>query len=696
MPRHSQSLAGLKSRLGNKCGSWFSRHRKKLPIYIPAGIVAWYSYGMFLNSLRLGIESTFHSVDQEIRSIWVFDPIQNWFSVFTPFGLSATAIIFLLICLITKKGYIWFSGYKYVKDSRGFNILPDGTHGTSGFLTEKEMREFLAVGSVNDVNDMLVGKYKRHPDDSDKYALYVAHRMKAGDNNSLLCIGAPGSGKTRGFIIPFLLGCAERGESVFITDPKGELFEKMSSYFEEKGYYVKAVNFLDMEHSDGWNCLYGLDTERQLVQTVANTIIQNTSSPKEADDFWARAELNLLMALLHYVCNLKDGNGHLLPIEQRSIGAVYRMIANDSIAELNRKLAALPPDHPAKGHHGLFLKAKDTLWSNIITGLGNRLSIYQNALVDKITSSNDVDLILPGKQRCAYFVIISAQDSAYRFLSSLFFSLAIPQLSDYARLHGEGGRLPVMVNFCLDEYCNIGYMEGMADALNSIRGFNMSCQVVVQSLSQWQEKYPGKEWENQLATFDQTLYMGCNDMTSAKYISEKCGKITIAVTNNQMPLAPLFSPVYSTTRPYSQTKSNTQRDLMLPDEILRLDREKCIVLFQGHKPALLYKLVPENIPAYSSLKPRRIIDYIPAWKQKKDRTATDLLQNDQQVVPTETADSAPQSEHFGDQDLPEQVITSDAEYDYVFDPISLTGRVDQLSETSVATMLGMDEDEETE
>ena len=694
MPRHSQSLAGLKSRLGNKCGSWFSRHRKKLPIYIPAGIVAWYSYGMFLNSLRLGIESTFHSVDQEIRSIWVFDPIQNWLSVFTPFGLSATAIIFLLICLITKKGYIWFSGYKYIKDSRGFNILPDGTHGTSGFLTEREMRDFLAFGPVDEVKDMLVGKYKRHQDDADRFALYVAHRMKAGDNNSLLCIGAPGSGKTRGFIIPFLLGCAERGESVFITDPKGELFEKMSSHFEEKGYYVKAVNFLDMEHSDGWNCLYGLDTERQLVQTVANTIIQNTSSPKEADDFWARAELNLLMALLHYVCNLKDGNGHLLPIEQRSIGAVYRMIANDSIAELNRKLAALPPDHPAKGHHGLFLKAKDTLWSNIITGLGNRLSIYQNALVDKITSSNDVDLILPGKQRCAYFVIISAQDSAYRFLSSLFFSLAIPQLSDYARLHGKGGRLPVMVNFCLDEYCNIGYMEGMADALNSIRGFNMSCQVVVQSLSQWQEKYPGKEWENQLATFDQTLYMGCNDMTSAKYISEKCGKITIAVTNNQMPLAPLFSPVYSTTRPYSQTKSNTQRDLMLPDEILRLDREKCIVLFQGHKPALLYKLVPENIPTYETLKARRIIDYTPAWKQSNDQIAKDIMQNDQQVVPSATCDSAVQPKQAGDQDLRERVITSESEYDYVFDALDLEGKAEQLSETSAAAVLGMEEDED--
>ena len=198
----------------------------------------------------------------------------------------------------------------------------------------------------------------------------------------------------------------------------------------------------------------------------------------------------------------------------------------------------------------------------------------------------------------------------------MFFSLAIPMLSDYARLQCSGGRLPVLVNFCLDEYLNIGHME-ISDALNSIRGFNMACQVVVQSLSQWQEKYPGKEWENQLATFNQTLYLGCNDLTSAKYISEKCGKVTISVTNNQMPLMPLFSPVYTSTRPYSQTRSNTQRDLMQPDEILRLEYDKCIALFQGHKPALLYKLTPEEIPGYGELHSCRVIDYTPEWKRRE-------------------------------------------------------------------------------
>lgn len=616
MFRLSKYLEKLEDLASSRWRGWYARHRKKLPVYIPVALLAWYFYGMLLNSLRLGTAATFHTTGEEVESIWVFNPFRNWFVVFTPFGLIATLVIVLLICLITKKGYSRFSGYKYVRDPRGFDILPDGTHGTSGFLSEKEMREFLEVGNAGQVKGMILGKVKRHPDDPESMSQYVAHAMVPGDNNNLLCMGAPGSWKSRGFIIPFLMGCACRGESAFITDVKGELFERLSPYFREKGFYVKAVNFLDMEHSDGWNCLYGLDTQTQLVQTVANVIIQNTSGPKEANDFWSRAELNLLMALIHYVCNRKDANGNLLPIEQRGLGDVYRILATEPVEAINATLSALPPDHPAKYPHGLFLKAKENMWGNIIIGLGNRLAVFQSKLVDKITRNHDVDLLLPGQRPCAYFVIISAQDSAYRFLSSLFFSLALPQLSNYARLHCAGGRLPVLVNFCLDEYCNIGYLDGIADSLNSIRGFNMSCQVVVQSLSQWQERYPGKAWENQLATFDQTLYMGCNDITSAKYISEKCGKVTISVVNNQMPLMPLFSPVYTSTRPYSQTRSNTQRDLMQTDEVLRLDNRKCLVLFKGHKPALLYKIAPEELPDYAGLHTCRVIDYIPEWRKQ--------------------------------------------------------------------------------
>ena len=394
-----------------------------------------------------------------------------------------------------------------------------------------------------------------------------------------------------------------------------------------------------MAHSDGWNCLAGLEANPDLVTTVANTIIQNTSGPKEADDFWSRAELNLLMALIHYVCNLKDARGNLLPLEQRSLGDVYKILAYKSVNEINRILAELPPEHPAKGPHGLFLKARENLWGNIIIGLGNRLAVFQNPLVDKITRNHDVDLLLPGQKPCAYFVIISAQDSAYRFLSSLFFSLTFPQLSNYARLHG--GRLPVLTNFCLEEYLNIGYMEGISDVFNSIRGFNMSEQVAVQSLSQWQEKYPGKEWENQLGSFDMTLYMGCNDMTSAEYFAKKCGKVTISVTNNQFPLAPLFSPIYSTTRPYSQTRSNTQRDLLQPDEFLRLNKFLCIVMFNHYKPAQLYKIMLEELPEYKKLKKCSVFDYVPEWKKREEEGAKRRTAGNRTSAAARNTSSAP-------------------------------------------------------
>ena len=186
-------------------------------------------------------------------------------------------------------------------------------------------------------------------------------------------------------------------------------------------------------------------------------------------------------------------------------------------------------------------------------------------------------------------------------------------------------------------------MEGISDVFNSIRGFNMSVQVAVQSLSQWQEKYPGKEWENQLGSFDMTLYMGCNDMTSAEYFAKKCGKVTISVTNNQYPLAPLFSPIYNTTRPYSQTRSNIQRDLIQPDEFARLDKHKCIVMFNHYKPAQLYKIALEELPAYGELSKCSVFDYVPEWKRREEEDKRCASVESETAAHKARAPSAPRS-----------------------------------------------------
>ena len=100
---------------------------------------------------------------------------------------------------------------------------------------------------------------------------------------------------------------------------------------------------------------------------------------------------------------------------------------------------------------------------------------------------------------------------------------------------------------------------------------------------------------------------------------KKCGKVTIALTSQSKPQPPLYGFVYGNTRPYSQTRSSTQRELMQPDEILRLDRRQCIALFQGRKPALLYKLTPEELPGYGELESCRVADYTPEWRLKEER-----------------------------------------------------------------------------
>ena len=138
-----------------------------------------------------------------------------------------------------------------------------------------------------------------------------------------------------------------------------------------------------------------------------------------------------------------------------------------------------------------------------------------------------------------------------------------------------------------------------------------------------------------------TLYMGCNDMTSAEYFAKKCGKVTISVTNNQFPLAPLFSPIYSTTRPYSQTRSNTQRDLLQPDEFLRLNKFLCIVMFNHYKPAQLYKIMLEELPEYKKLKKCSVFDYVPEWKKREEEGAKRRTAGNRTSAAARNTSSAP-------------------------------------------------------
>ena len=365
-----------------------------------------------------------------------------------------------------------------------------------------------------------------------------------------------------------------------------------------------------------------------LVQHIAEIIIRNTSADSEREDFWSKAEKNLLMALIHLVqTRTYPQSDQLLPEEERSLGAIYQLIASTNVNELDAQFRALPAGHPALPPYGIFRQAPHNIWGNILIGLGSRLNVFQNKLVDAITKHNEINLELPGKQKCAYFCIISDQDDTLRFLSSMFFSLLFIKLFDFAR-QSESRRLPVRVNVLMDEFCNLD-LPNSKKWLSVSRSRNCDIQCVAQSVSQLADRYPKTEWQELVGDCDYQLFLGCNDGMTADFISSQCGTMTVRTEDTSTPIPPFLYPM--APRPYMHRKSTTSRPLLMPDEVRRLPKNQAILLIRGEKPIKLYKVSPEEHPDYGKLHFVKATDHIPEWRLKEQKPCPTVGQGRKQM-----------------------------------------------------------------
>ena len=248
--------------------------------------------------------------------------IPNCFHALTvfPYGLYgiflSLSLFGILIFMILRMGY----GDKLQYDrERNLKYSDQGAYGTSGFMTEDEMKKVLElVRDVSHTRGIILGKLQ------DKA---VCLPEKSRMNRNIAVYGASGSMKSRAFARNLVFSCVARGESLIITDPKSELYEDMAVYLEEHGYIVRVFNLVNPENSDSWNCLMEIDGQETMAQLFADVIIKNTGSRKP-DHFWDNAELNLLKALVLYV---EQG----FPPEGKNIGQVYQLLTNTSEQELN-------------------------------------------------------------------------------------------------------------------------------------------------------------------------------------------------------------------------------------------------------------------------------------------------------------------------------------------------------------------------
>ena len=248
--------------------------------------------------------------------------------------------------------------------------------------------------------------------------------------------------------------------------------------------------------------------------------------------------------------------------------------------------------------------------------MGSRLQIFQNKIIRQITSYDEIDLTLPGREKCAYFCIVSDQDHSFDFLSSLFLSFIFIKLVRYADTHGDGGALPIPVHILADELgAASGTILDLPTKISVIRSRAISISCIFQNLPQMQNRYPFNAWQEILGNCDSTVFLGCTDPITAQFISDRTGIASVNVSSEAKQLNSWRVSDY--TPEYRKTESIGKRAVLTPDEVLRLPLDEELIILRGQKVLKAQKFDYTLHPEAKKLVKRKASDHIPAWRKKQ-------------------------------------------------------------------------------
>lgn len=572
-----------------------------------------------------------------------FAPYKAFYHLFSAGGLKAILLLIIgglvvYVCIKYKEKIFGYGEY----DERGFRKTKDGLYGTADWMTDKEAKEVLEIGNINTVRGNILGEK-----DGRLYCLPVETRF----NRHTMIIGASGTMKSRAIVRNHIFQAIRRGESVGITDPKGEMFTDCYELFKKNGYEVKVLNLVNPEHGNQWNCMSDLEGDTLLAQMLTNVVIGNTSDGGKGDEFWENGERNLLKALILYV-----DNHTAIPKEERSLAKVYEILTTNSEKELYHLFEVLPADHPAKVPYNLFARSDDKVKSGFVLGLGTRLQVLQNEAVKNLISGNDIDLTMLGRKKSAIFVILPDQDQTMKFISSLFFSLMFVKLTRYADERPDK-KCEVPVNLILDEFNNVGRIGGSEDGsdfartLSVIRSRDVRITIAIQSLGQLQNRYPKNLWAELQGNCDIQIMLGCNDDITADYISERSGEMSIQVdsTRRSRKAFALFEVVPD----YQQTEGKGKRKVLNKDEVLRLEPMEELVILRGYNLLKLRKWDYTNHPMSKEIRPVSVFDYYASGVdydtvEKKEAEASEKVTREAELAAeTQVTATAPVEVNLG-------------------------------------------------
>ena len=416
---------------------------------------------------------------------------------------------------------------------------------------------------------------------------------KYARNKNILVIGGSGSGKTRFFVKPSLM---QMHSSYVVTDPKGTVLIECGKLLQRGGYQIKVLNTINFKKSMKYNPFAYLRSEKDILKLV-NTIIANTKGDgeKSGEDFWVKAEKLYYTALIGYIW-------YEAPDEEKNFTTLLEIINASEAREddedfqnpvdlMFERLEEKDPEHFAVKQYRKYKLAAGKTAKSILISCGARLAPFDIKELRELMETDEMQLDTIGDRKTALFVIISDTDDTFNFVVSILYTQLFNLLCDKAD-DEYGGRLPVHVRCLLDEFANIGQIPKFEKLIATIRSREISASIILQSQSQLKAIYKDNA-DTIVGNCDTTLFLGGNEKTTLKEISEILGKETIDSFNT--------SETRGRELSHGLNYQKLGKQLMTEDEIAVMDGGKCILQLRGVRPFFSDKFDITKHPKYKYL-----------------------------------------------------------------------------------------------
>ena len=393
--------------------------------------------------------------------------------------------------------------------------------GYSRWSTDKEMKKKLKVVSPSAEKSDVAGI----PLINDGKNIWVDD----GEYHNLI-IGSTGSGKTEMIVQPMVKILAKKGESMIITDPKGEIYEKNAAELRERGYNIVLLNFRNPQNGNCWNPLtlpYELhkngnqDKSIELLEDLALNILYDESS-KGQDPFWEKTSADYFTGLaLALFDDAKEAEINLNSINLMTTAGEDKIGNTTYIKEY---FSDKDQGSSAYINVASTIMAPNDTKSSILSVFKQKIKLFSSREnLSEMLAHSDFDMEDIGRKKTAVFIVVQDEKKTYHSLVTIFLKQCYETLIRVAQ--ETGGKLPYKTNFILDEFANMPPLKDVTTMVTAARSRKIRFTFIIQNFAQLHEVYGKENGETIKGNCGNIIYLISSELGALEEISKLCGEV---------------------------------------------------------------------------------------------------------------------------------------------------------------------------